>query len=172
MDMEQRKKIAIRYGILLLILAACIAGDLLSKVWATHALEGNPPIVLIDGVLELTHTVNENIAFSMLKSIPYPWKDIIIYAFGVIALIFLIYLLILYHKQSIIYQVPLVIILGGALGNRVERIFNGHVVDFIYAHYYHDFSWPVFNVADILIVVGVGWFIIQFLFLPKRHLEK
>jgi len=46
------------------------------------------------------------------------------------------------------------LILSGALGNLSERIMRGYVIDFIHLHYYDRFSWPIFNVADILITFG------------------
>lgn len=52
------------------------------------------------------------------------------------------------------WLVALMLILSGAIGNLSERIFRGYVIDFIHLHYYDRFSWPIFNVADILITCG------------------
>lgn len=53
--------------------------------------------------------------------------------------------------------------ISGALGNLIDRIRYGYVIDFIHVHIRDVFSWPVFNVADILIVAGIGLLLLQLL---------
>ena len=65
-------------------------------------------------------------------------------------------LVVVWRKRRFGVLLPFSLIIGGALGNVTDRILLGSVVDFIHVHYQDTFSWPVFNVADILITVGVG----------------
>ena len=60
------------------------------------------------------------------------------------------------------------IILGGVVGNSIDRIWRGAVVDFFDLHYYEAYHWPVFNIADIAICVGVGIFVLSSLLRPSR----
>jgi signal peptidase II len=62
----------------------------------------------------------------------------------------------------------LALVLGGAVGNLIDRILFGHVVDFILA-YYQEWSWPAFNVADSAITVGVALIIFDSLFFEKHR---
>jgi signal peptidase II len=65
-----------------------------------------------------------------------------------------------------LHAAALSLILGGALGNLIDRIINGYVVDFIDVYYKH-YHWPVFNIADSAITVGVILLVIDLLFVPK-----
>lgn len=153
---------------LLLILLAC---DWATKYWAANILKNQSNIVLIPNILEFTYTENENLGFSMLRNVEPPYKDIIIYATGILGLAFLLFLLIRYRRKSIFWHIPLILLLAGLLGNRVERAVNGFVVDFIFAHYYRDFTWPIFNVADIIVVIGGIWLVGLFFILNKQEKE-
>ncbi|MCI0495172.1 signal peptidase II, partial [candidate division KSB1 bacterium] len=78
----------------------------------------------------------------------------IIYPLTLIALAFLITLIWQMRHDSIWWLAALMLILSGAIGNLSERVMRGFVVDFIHLHYYDTWSWPIFNVADILITCG------------------
>lgn len=67
--------------------------------------------------------------------------------------------------------IALALILGGALGNQWDRIMVGYVIDFLDVHYSH-WHWPVFNVADIAITIGMAMLIIDSLFLNKRRHDE
>jgi signal peptidase II len=149
--------------LLILILLGCLGCDWGTKYWASTSVQNEPPITIIPTLLELRYTENENLGFSMLKSVAYPWKDVIIYGTGVLALLFMIALLVVFRRDSIWYHIPLIVVMAGAIGNRLERLYNGFVVDFIHLHYAKHFSWPIFNIADVLVLMGVIWFLILLL---------
>lgn len=65
----------------------------------------------------------------------------------------------------------LLLILGGVAGNSIDRLWLGAVVDFLDFHWYDRFRWPVFNVADIAICVGVGLFILSTILRPAKKKE-
>ena len=142
--------------ILLLILIVIVGSscDLSTKWLADRYLQWSAPVSIVKNIVELRYTENEAIAFSMLHSVHPGTRKWIIYSLSSMALIFLILLIWQVRKDSIWWLVALMLILSGALGNLSERIFRGYVIDFIHLRYYDSFSWPIFNVADILITCG------------------
>ena len=111
----------------------------------------------------LTFVVNYGFAFGFLNS---PSLNQIIVSVIILSIIiYFLYLLI--KTQDRVFKICLVLILSGALGNFVDRIFRGYVVDFIdiYVFNYH---WPAFNIADSCISVGFVILIFNILFLNKK----
>ncbi|MDA8711186.1 signal peptidase II [Alphaproteobacteria bacterium] len=111
----------------------------------------------------LTFVVNYGFAFGFLNS---PSLNQIIVSIVILSIIiYFLYLLI--KTQDHIFKMCLVLILSGAIGNFIDRIFRGYVVDFIdiYVFNYH---WPAFNVADSCISVGFVILIFNILFLNKK----
>lgn len=139
------------------MLATAVVGvDQLAKWWATTAL-ADGPIVVIDGFFQFRLTFNTGASFSLFSG---GGQVLAVIAFGVVSLI----VYVLGDASRRLEAVSLGLVLGGAVGNLVDRVFRGSglldgaVVDFI------DFSFfAVFNVADIAINVGVGLlFIVAF----------
>jgi signal peptidase II len=132
----------------LLITAAIVAFvDQLTKSWALAELEGGRSIDVIDGILGLRLTFNAGGAFGLGREFP---------AFFLVATIVVIVLIVgwLGRTGETSAAVPLGLVLGGGIGNLLDRVFrdfDGRVVDFIDLH-----LWPVFNIADSCIVIGVG----------------
>jgi len=111
----------------------------------------------------LTFVVNYGFAFGFLNS---PSLNQIIVSIVILSIIiYFLYLLI--KTQDHIFKMCLVLILSGAIGNFIDRIFRGYVVDFIdiYVFNYH---WPAFNIADSCISVGFVILIFNILFLNKK----
>lgn len=121
--------------------------DRLSKRWVESALAGRPPITVIPGVLDLRFTTNPGGAFSLGQRTPWIFVGAsILVSVAIVATAF--------RHTNVATSLALGLILGGAVGNLTDRIvrgprFSGHVVDFV------DFQvWPVFNLADVAIVIG------------------
>jgi signal peptidase II len=140
--------------LLLSLVSICTGCDLSTKWLASRHLQYSTPIPIVNNFIELRYTENEAIAFSMLHSIHPNTRKWIIYCLSGVAFAFLLILIWQVRKDSIWWLVALMLILSGALGNLSERIIKGYVIDFIHLHYYDRFSWPIFNVADILITCG------------------
>ena len=109
------------------------------------------PIPAIDDFFEITYTQNTGAAFGLLKSASNAFLVIAIVASAVI---------IYYYRQlrsrAWLLRVAMGLQLGGALGNAVDRVTRGFVVDFLHVYYEPiGFDWPIFNLADAAIVVGV-----------------
>ncbi len=114
-------------------------------------------------MINLTFVVNYGFAFGLLNN---PSLNQILVSLVILAIIiYFLYLLI--KTQDKIFKLTLTLILAGALGNFVDRIFRGFVIDFIdiYIGKYH---WPAFNIADSCITVGFVVLMINILFLNKK----
>ena len=114
-------------------------------------------------IINLTFVVNYGFAFGFLNN---PSLNQILVSLVILAIIvYFLYLLI--KTQDKIFQLTLTLILAGALGNFIDRIFRGFVIDFIdiYIGKYH---WPAFNIADSCITVGFVVLMINILFLNKK----
>jgi signal peptidase II len=126
--------------------------DQYTKFLATQKLVLNQPLPAIKGVLYFTLVRNRGAAFGVLKN------QIILFIFTSVFAIILICLNLKNNKRPS-YIIYLSLILGGALGNLIDRLFLGYVVDFL------DFRiWPVFNIADSAITIGailLGWSILK-----------
>ncbi|HDP97723.1 MAG TPA: signal peptidase II [bacterium] len=144
----------VKYFWLLLIALLFTSCDLSTKWLAQNRLKHTTPVTIVSGFVELNYTENTAIAFSMLGSIESGIRKWIIYGLSLIALTFLGVIAWKMRHESLCWLVALTLILSGALGNIIERIFRGYVIDFIHLHYHYKFSWPVFNLADILITSG------------------
>ncbi len=126
--------------------------DRLTKLLVTKSLALNQSFPVIKSVFHITLIHNRGAAFGILKNqVPF-----LIFT-SAIAII-LIYLNLRDNRGKIIYAVSLSFILAGALGNLIDRLFLGYVIDFL------DFRiWPVFNIADSAITIGavlLGWYIL------------
>ena len=114
-------------------------------------------------IINLTFVVNYGFAFGLFNN---PSLNQILVS-AVISIIILYFLYLLIKTQDKIFQFSLTLILAGALGNFIDRIFRGFVIDFIdiYIGKYH---WPAFNVADSCITVGFIVLMINILFLNRK----
>ncbi|OQX96559.1 signal peptidase II [candidate division KSB1 bacterium 4572_119] len=166
------KIIRIKFVLLGLLVLICTSCDLSTKVLAKKHLDQAPPVSIVGNYLELRYTENTAIAFSMLSSIEPTTRKWIIYSLSMVALTFLIILIWKVRHDSVLWLVSLMLILSGALGNIFERVFRGYVIDFIHLHYFDIWSWPIFNVADILITCGAILMGILMLFTSPNKQEE
>lgn len=132
--------------------AIVIVLDQLTKLWAEHALTLFAPQAIIDGFFYLTLAYNKGAAFSFLGDAG-GWQRWFFIGLAVIISTYLLYWLRLLKPTQQWMAVCLSLILGGALGNVIDRLIYGHVIDFL------DFDlgfmrYPAFNVADSAIVIG------------------
>ena len=135
--------------------ALVVVGDQVSKSLLRDHLPLHGTRVIIPGFFDLVHVRNTGAAFSLLAGTHTSWRQALFVMISVAALGILIYLLSRTQDQDVWTRRGLVLILGGAVGNLVDRVRFGEVVDFLYFHL-GDFHWPAFNVADSAITVGAG----------------
>lgn len=152
--------------ILLLATAALVAVDQLTKLAAVQQLSGAAPVSLWDGVLELCYSENPGIAWGMLKD--HRW--LVIVATGIMLTFLLVVLMTGRFKTSKLISLGGVLVLAGGVGNLIDRVANGYVVDFI--HYYKWFDFPVFNVADCCVTIGAVLILIYFFFCTSKEKDS
>jgi signal peptidase II len=126
--------------------------DQLTKVMVVRSFQVGERRPVLDGWFDLTLVYNKGAAFSFLASAD-GWQRWFFIAVGVGAMAFILYLLVRHGSQKL-FGVALSLILGGAIGNVLDRVFAGQVVDFLLAHWNDRWYFPAFNVADAAITVG------------------
>lgn len=136
--------------------------DQVTKVFANRLLTLHEQIPVIPGFFNWTLAYNEGAAFSFLSEAG-GWQR---WFFTALALIISI-VIIVWIKRLAAHErwtaIGLCLILGGAIGNVIDRILFGHVIDFI-QWYYSNYYWPAFNIADAAITVGAVMLIVHSLF--------
>lgn len=136
-------------GLILGTAALVVLLDQLSKRWIERNLplyESLAPIPALDGFFTITHFTNTGAAFGLLRD-----QNLLFVAIALVVVAsIVVYSRYLPHDKWLV-QLALGLQLGGAVGNMIDRVRQGHVTDFIYFHF-----WPAFNVADAAIVVGVA----------------
>lgn len=137
-----------------LLLSLLVIGlDQLSKLWALHALQPiGVPHAVIPGLLNWTLTFNLGAAFSFLAS-GSGWQRWFFVALAVLISAMLAVWLARTARRDWRTALPLALIIGGALGNAIDRLHAAKVTDFIQV-YYRQWSYPVFNLADCAITLG------------------
>ena len=131
---------------------AVIVADHLTK-WLVSSTLDFQQVVPVLPFFSLVRVHNTGAAFSFLADAG-GWQRWFFIAVGVIATVIIVRLL-KRHSDEPRLAFPLALVLGGALGNVIDRVVLGHVVDFLYFHY-RGFAWPAFNVADSAITVGAA----------------
>ncbi len=150
----------------LLLSVAIIGLDLWTKALALAHLQLHEPVPVIDGLLNWTLTYNLGAAFSFLSDAG-GWQRWFFSALAAGVSLLLVFWLSRLPRNDWRQAVPFALVIGGALGNLVDRVRFGHVVDFIDA-YWGSYHWPAFNIADSAIVVGAIGLALSTLFTPVR----
>lgn len=148
---------------LLLLLIGC---DHATKGAAKAELEAGGAREVIGGVVSLRYVENTDVAFNALRWIPEHVRFPALLVTGALAVVALFALLLRARPAFGLPRLALVLVTAGAIGNYLDRLFRGYVVDFV--HLKH---WPVFNVADVYVTIGyllVAWL----LFVKRRSLDR
>jgi signal peptidase II len=138
--------------------------DQLTKVVVVRVFEFGD-VQPLTGFFNLVLTYNKGAAFSFLAGAG-GWQDEFLTAVGIGASAFIVYLLARHARQRL-FSMALALILGGAVGNVIDRIVYGHVIDFLDFHW-RGWHWPAFNLADSAIVCGATLLIIEELTRMRR----
>ncbi len=132
-----------------------------TKLWALASLKPIHSMTVLDGILDLTFVENRGVAFGMFSG--QRWLILLLTA-AIAGGLFYFYRSLPKEKKYHQVRGTLLLILAGAIGNIIDRVFRGYVVDFFEFTF---FDWPVFNVADIYVVTGVILLAIQIMFVMK-----
>jgi len=135
---------------LLFVATALFGCDHATKFAAIEHLEGHAPVALVPGWLDLRMTHNDDVAFSLFRRFDVAHHPLVL-ALLASSVLFFVGALWWRRRTSAprLEQLGYAVVIAGALGNLADRLLRGYVVDFIHLR-----AWPVFNVADIAVVVG------------------
>ena len=147
----------------LVCVAVLVGADQLIKLWAVQVLEPVGAMPLIPHVVELRFVLNPGMAFSLLSG-----KQFFLIAATGAALLLVAYWLFFRSRGRKLQQAALILVLGGGIGNLIDRVLNGEVVDYINLLF---MRFAVFNFADICVCVGVALWVLVIL-LEETHEEK
>jgi signal peptidase II len=153
-----------------------------------EALYGTPPAEAFDGLhfrakrsvtlspdfLRIRYAENTGAAFGLFRGMPSAMRGLLFHlvSIGAVVLITVYYLRLSTSAPSERFaRLGLSLVLGGALGNYVDRLARGFVIDFVEAHWHDRATWPSFNAADSCIVVGVGLLLLDGLTRRERKAE-
>ncbi len=146
----------------IVLLFAVILLDQASKFYIQHHMSIGESIPLIEGVLHITYIENPHTAFGLFKYPPLPLAIAMVLV--CLILVILIYKKIIFKRDAFSY-ISLALILGGAIGNLIDRLrVEERVIDFIDLR-----IWPIFNFADMAIVSGMLILLIHFLFYSSKN---
>ncbi len=149
-------------GISIAVLACMV--DQLSKWLVMNVFTDVTPPLMLTSFFNLVEAWNTGVSFSLFDD-GGVWGTILLSAFALSVIVFLLSWL--RHEQSPLVQTALGLIIGGALGNVIDRVRFGAVYDFL-DFYYNDWHWPAFNAADSFICVGAFLIIVHGLINPKK----
>ncbi|MFQ5533007.1 MAG: signal peptidase II [Candidatus Methylomirabilales bacterium] len=136
--------------------------DQVSKFCVQRTLQLGQVIPVIPSFFNLTYVLNPGAAFGFLSDAPAALRGPFFTGISILAAVFIIYYRSAHRQMNLLSSLALSLILGGALGNLVDRFRLGMVVDFL-DFYYAGYHWPAFNVADSAITVGVALMVFELL---------
>lgn len=137
------------------VVLASIVLDQLIKLWVEANMPLHSKIDLLP-FLALLHARNTGIAFSFLSDLGGSWLSII----AVVIVIFMFVLAVRTDPKQIWARIGFALIIGGAIGNLIDRALRGYVVDYVYFHT-PVWSFAIFNLADAFITIGAGLVILE-----------
>jgi len=145
--------VAYRYKVMLIVGAISLTLDQLSKLYIDQTFNLYQSLVVIENFFNITYVRNQGAAFGIFadSSLRMPFFITI----AVVASVIIIWVIHRLKDQQKLFGFGLSLILSGAIGNLIDRIRLGEVIDFIDVHWYQH-HWPAFNVADSAISVGVA----------------
>jgi signal peptidase II len=148
--------------LILLILTSLIIVtlDQWTKNYILQAFEYGESISVITDFFNITYVRNYGAAFGMLSKVEPTFRDWFFLLMPPFAMTVILFMLQMTPPQEVFRKVALCSVFAGALGNYIDRLRFGYVVDFLDFHWYEAYAWPAFNVADMAIVCGVTVLII------------
>lgn len=146
--------------------------DQLTKNYILGAFQYGESMDVIKNYFNITYVRNYGAAFGMLSTVEASTRDTFFLLMPPFAMAVILVMLKVAPKNENIRKVALCAVFAGALGNYIDRIRFGYVVDFLDFHYKQAYAWPAFNVADMSIVCGVTVLIILELLAPTEKAKK
>lgn len=148
--------------------ALVVVLDQLTKLWLVASLPYGSQTTVVPGFFDLVHTRNRGVAFGLFAQAG-PFSQVVLLLLVVVLVVFVAWQL-FHQRERWAPRVGLGLVLGGALGNVLDRLVRGEVVDFL--DFYlswggRSYHWPAFNIADASITLGALWLLGFELFFGK-----
>jgi len=140
--------------------------DQASKLYIAKNIPLYYSIEVVPNLFNITHIRNTGVAFGLFAGEKTMLTTLFFLTISGIAIGVISYFYYISSYKNILTRVALALLLGGAIGNLIDRIRFQEVIDFIDLHWYH-YHWPAFNIADSCITIGLGLFILETL-ITKR----
>lgn len=159
-----------RRGFYLWIAGAIVALDQVTKALVDRYMDLHESHTIVEGLARLTYVQNRGAAFGILSDADLPYQSVL---FSVISILALGAIAVYAWKLPITSRLPqaaLALIMGGAVGNLLDRMRLGYVIDYVDV-YWGRHHWPAFNVADSAISIGVALLVLDILKNPQPDSE-
>lgn len=141
--------------------AVLIVLDQLLKVWVQTGLSGHASVTVIPGLLQFTYVENRGAAFGIFQG-----KTVLLSIVTFVVIAALIFAVVKRYFKHNLALWSMGLIIAGGLGNLIDRVFRGYVIDFLDISPL--FSFPVFNFADCCVVVGTILYLVYMLFIEGK----
>ncbi len=145
-----------KYLIASILAGAIVALDQLTKVMVLSRFRLGESYTIIENFFNLTFVKNFGAAFGFLAQSHPDFREVFFLVMPPAAMVVIFFLLKGVQNNDRVQILALSSIMGGAIGNYIDRLRFRYVVDFLDFHWYNQYSWPAFNIADSAIVIGVG----------------
>ncbi len=157
----------LRYQILLAVSALVLVLDQLTKIYIDRTMELHSSITVIEGFFNITYLRNKGAAFGILANSA--WRLPFFLLVSTIAVAVILVVIKRLRDDQVLNAASLSLIFSGALGNLIDRVRLGEVIDFLDVHW-KGHHWPAFNIADSAICVGV--FLLAIEMIQEERREK
>jgi signal peptidase II len=153
--------------IILIVTLPVIVLDQLSKFYIQESMKLHQSIKVIDGLFDITYVLNKGAAFSFLADKPEGFTIPFFVIVSAIAMAIISFIFYKTEKDDYISLISFALLLGGSIGNLIDRIRHGAVTDFL-DFYFQQYHWPAFNVADSAITTGIFLLLFSQIFFKKK----
>ena len=150
-----------KYFILLALSGAIVALDQAVKMYVHTEFRLGESVTVIHDFFNLTYVRNPGAAFGFLRDAPETFRTIFFLSVPPAVMLIILAMLYTTPNENKLQTFALSCVFGGAIGNYIDRIRFGYVVDFLDFHFKNLYTYPAFNVADIAIVTGVGFIMLE-----------
>jgi len=157
-----------KYIILLATVTVMVLIDFITKAYISSTMFLHESFPVIEGFFNITYVRNPGAAFSFLADAPAVFRSVFFVTVTTLAVLFILYYIAKDKFEDPLMTFGLSLILSGAVGNLIDRVRLGEVVDFIDV-YIGSYHWPAFNVADSAITVGAFILLLEIFMESKKH---
>jgi signal peptidase II len=145
-----------KYSILLGLTSSAVVLDQATKYWIHHTYRLGESTGVLNGFFNITYVRNTGAAFGLLAHADPSFRIPFFVVMPMVALAAIGFIFRRIADTDLKLSVALSLVIGGAIGNLIDRLVYGYVIDFLDFHWRYRYHFPAFNVADIAICVGVG----------------